>query len=199
MADTLETATFVEFQQSVAMHFQCPVNTACAIWDLRHRQQRGTESASEFLATLRDIIPDCGYDAPSSWKELALALLLGCRSESAQLEMLKVEPELDAYFRILESDEQSQVDMHTFQSGASSASPYPPVSATYNHTRAQSHSQSERGRGRVGTTCGNCGQIGHSSGAASCPARRKKCRYCQRANHWETMCQMKRQSQKTTG
>ncbi len=43
MADTLETATFAEFQQSVAVHFQHPMNTARAIWDLRHRRQGGTE------------------------------------------------------------------------------------------------------------------------------------------------------------
>ncbi len=106
------------------------MNTARAIWDLHHRTQGATESTAEFLAALRDIIPDCGYDAPSLRKELAHSLLLGCRSESAQLEMLKVEPELDAHFQILESDEWSQADVHTFQSGASSASPYPPVSAT---------------------------------------------------------------------
>ncbi len=142
MVDVLETASFVDFQKSVADHFQSPVNTARAIWDLRHRQQGGTESASEFLATLRDIIPDCGYEAPSSLKELALVLLLGCRLETVQLEMLKIEPELDAYFQILESDERSQADVHTFQSGASSASSFPPVSATY----LQSRSQSGRGR-----------------------------------------------------
>ncbi len=56
----------------------------------------------------------------------------------AQLEMLKIEPKLDAYLQILESDERSQADVHTFQSGAPSALSFPPVLAMcINRTRAQ--------------------------------------------------------------
>ncbi len=94
----LQTATFAVIEQSVADHFKRPINTARAIWDLHHRQQGSTESAAEFLAGLREIIPDCGYDAAGLKKELAHVLLLGCRSETAQLEMLKIEPDLDTYF-----------------------------------------------------------------------------------------------------
>ncbi len=53
--------------------------------------------AAEFLATLRDLIPDCGYSAIEAKKELALLLLLESHSETAQLEMQKLEPDLDAY------------------------------------------------------------------------------------------------------
>ncbi len=95
---TLQTATFVGFKQSIADHFKCPINTDCTIWDLHHHRQGATESAAEFLTALCDIIPDCGYNAAGSMKQLAHVLLLGCRSEMAQLEMLKIEPALDTYF-----------------------------------------------------------------------------------------------------
>ncbi len=101
---TLNTATYAEFSKAVMEHFQRLVNTACAIWDLRHRQQGVTETAAKFLATLRDLIPDCGYSTIEAKRELALSLLLGCYSETAQLEMLKLEPDLDTYYHIPESD-----------------------------------------------------------------------------------------------
>ncbi len=136
---TLQTATFTEFEKSIADHFRRPINTARAIWDLHHRTQGSTESAAEFLSGLRDIIPDCGYDAAGSKRELAHALLLGCRSETAQLEMLKLEPDLDVYFRILESDERSKADVHLFQSSAAASSSFTPVGATYNRQRGNSN------------------------------------------------------------
>ncbi len=46
--------------------------------------------------------------------------------------------------------------------------------------------------------CGNCGQAVHLSGSPRCPAKGTKCHFCQRPNHWEVMCQMKRQSQMVT-
>ncbi len=56
----------------------------------------------------------------------------------------------------------------------------------------------ERRRGRMDTPCGNCGQTGHSSGPAKCPAKGTNCHLCQRPNHWKVMCQMKKQSQMVT-
>ncbi len=64
-------------------------------------------------------------------KELALSLLLGCYSEMAELEMLKLEPDLDAYYCILESDECSRANVHIFQNSAISSPSYPSLVATY--------------------------------------------------------------------
>ncbi len=63
---TLETTTFVHFQKAVADHFQCPIDTACAIWDLQHQKQGSTETAAEFLATL-----PLSYNTAGSRKELS--------------------------------------------------------------------------------------------------------------------------------
>ncbi len=59
--------------------------------------------------------------------------------------------------------------------------------------------QSRAGRRGMETPCGNCGQTGHSSGSAKCPAKGTKCQFCQRPNHWEVMCRMKKQSQMVMG
>ncbi len=75
-----------------------------------------------------------------------MSLLLGSRSEMAQLEMLKVEPDLDAYYRVLESDERSKADMHTFQNSATSSPSYPPPAATYRRVDLCTNLQSKGGK-----------------------------------------------------
>ncbi len=86
--------------------------------------------AAGFLAALHDLIPDFGYSATEAKKELALSLLLRCYSEMTQLEMLKLESDLDAYYCILESDGWTKADMHIFQNSATSSSSYPPLAVT---------------------------------------------------------------------
>ncbi len=90
--------------------------------------------AAEFLAALRDLIPNSGYSAVEAKKELALSLLLGCYSETAQLEMLKLKPDLNAYYCILESDEHSEADVNVFQNSTASSSRYSPLGVTYKHS-----------------------------------------------------------------
>ncbi len=162
-------------RKDVREHFQRPVNTAHAIWDLRHCQQGATETAAEFLAALRDLIPDCGYSTVEAKKELTLSVLLGCYSEMAQLEMLKLEPDLDAYYCILESDEQSKADVHIFQNSTTSLPSYPPLVATYRRVDLCTNLQSKGGKSRMDTLCSNCGQIGQASGSPKCPAKGMKC------------------------
>ncbi len=117
----------------------------------------------------------------------------------AQLEMLKLEPDLDMYYCILESDEWSKADVHVFQNSAISSPSYPPLAATYWRSDMCTNLQSTGGKREMDTLCSKCGQTGHSSGSAKCPAKGTRCHFCQKLNHWEVVCQTKKQSQLVTG
>ncbi len=143
---SINMATYAEFSKAVVEHFQRPVNTACAIWDLQHQKQGATETAAEFLAALRDLIPNCGYSTIEAKKELALSLLLRCHSETAQLQMLKLEPDLNMYYHILGLDEWSTADVHIFQNSVTSPS-YLPLAATYRRSDMCTNLQSRGGKG----------------------------------------------------
>ncbi len=60
--------------------------------------------------------------------------------------MLKLEPDLDTYYHILESDERSKADVHIFQNSATSSPSYPPLAATYRRVDSGTSLQSRGGK-----------------------------------------------------
>ncbi len=89
--------------------------------------------------------------------------------------------------------------MHIFQNSMTSSPSYLPLAATYRRVDLCTNLQSKGGKRGMDTLCGNCGQTGHASGSPKCPAKGTRCHFCQKLNHWELVCRMKKQSQLIKG
>ncbi len=86
------------------------MNVAHACFDFHTRKQGPTESAAEYMASLRELAPDCNFPAMYLNCALAKRIVCGCHCMKAHERMHLVDPNLDGYLRILESDEAVQED-----------------------------------------------------------------------------------------
>ncbi len=75
--------TFTAFCNSLEAFFHKPVKPARARLDLHNRWQGAQETAAEFMASLRELLPDCRFDAEHQLEHLATQVLAGCRSDAA--------------------------------------------------------------------------------------------------------------------
>ncbi len=108
------------FRAAVRHHFKWTTNVARACFDFHMRRQGPTESAAKLIASLRELAPDSNFPTDYSNRTLAEQLVCGCHSSKACERMLLIDPDLDAYLRILESDEVVQEDSKIIASGSSS-------------------------------------------------------------------------------
>ncbi len=122
-----EAATkYVLFKKAVLDHFKRPTNVARTCLEFRRRFQGPDELATNFLAALHELAPDCKFPDGMLPRELALQILTGCRSQKAREWMLLRPVALDYYMQILETDEAVKEDAAAF-AAASSQSSYPAV------------------------------------------------------------------------
>ncbi len=101
------TTTYVLFQKAVQDHFRRPTNIARACLEFWRRFQGPNESATDFLAALREMAPDCEFPDGMLARELALP-------QKARERMLLHPVALDDYTQILEMDETVREDSATF-------------------------------------------------------------------------------------
>ncbi|MCP4546672.1 MAG: hypothetical protein GY835_09445, partial [bacterium] len=112
--------SFIAFCNALETFFHKPVKPAWARLELHNRRQGAQESAAEFVASLRELLPDCRFDAEHQLEHLATQVLAGCRSDSARKRMLLEENiDLDRFAEILVSEESVARDMVAFGAQAS--------------------------------------------------------------------------------
>ncbi len=117
---TEAATTYAIFRAAVRRRFKRTTNVARACFDFHTRRQGPTESAAEFIAALRELAPDCSFPADYHNRALVEQLICGCYSSKARERMLLIDPNLDEYLQILESDEVVQEDSQIIASGSSS-------------------------------------------------------------------------------
>ncbi len=106
---TKAATTHAIFQATVCCCFKWTTNVACACFDFHMRQQGPVESVAEFVASLRELAPDCYFPADYNNRALAEQLVCSCYSSKA----------------CEESDEVVQEDLKIIATGSSSTSTGP--------------------------------------------------------------------------
>ncbi len=88
--------------------------------ELHNRRQGAQESAAEFVASLRELLPDCRFDAEHQLEHLAMQVLAGCHSNAARKHrLLEEQIDLEKFVNILVSEESVVSDMAVFGAKAS--------------------------------------------------------------------------------
>ncbi len=75
--------TFDAFADAVEAFFHKPVKPARGHLDLHNHRQGAQEMATEFVASLQELLPDCRFDAEHQLEHLAMQIVAGCRSNAA--------------------------------------------------------------------------------------------------------------------
>ncbi len=122
---TADATMHTIFQAAMRRHFKRTTNVTRACFDFHMWRQSSTESAAEFITPLRELAPNCNLPADYHNRALAEQLICGCYSSKAHERMLLIDPNLDEYLHILESDEVVQEDSQIIASGSSYTSTSP--------------------------------------------------------------------------
>ncbi len=211
--DDTPPPTHTAFQAAVRQRFYRSPSISHACLDFANHRQGTNESAADFLATLRELAPECRFPATYLDRALTQQILVGCKLPKAREWMLvhvpEAEPNLDAFVKILDSDEAVTKDQQVFSSASGSGKPCG-VASVVSHPRGRSKCSgttsfqkgTEKGQGSgqaVKGKCRGCGSGNHRSYDGSCPAKGAECRFCHRLGHYESVCITKQKSQMASG
>ncbi len=191
------TTTHALFQKAVQDHIRRPTNVAHACLEFQRRFQGPNESATDFLAALREMAPDCEFPDGTLARELVLQVLSGCRSQKACERMLLRPVALDDYTQILETDETVREDSAAFAAatGKSASTSSVQLVSSCQHTQKPSGRQVQTPLGGgPNSHCFACGSRSHFAKSDQCPARNARCRFCHKTGHYELVCQTKWQA-----
>ncbi len=132
--DDTPLPTHMAFQAAVRQCFHCSPSILHACLDFANHHQGLNESVTNFLAMLRELVPE--YQFPATYLDCTLAeqILVGCRSRKVREWMLllhapEAEPNLDAFVKIMDPDEAMAKDQQVFSTVSGSSKPYGVVSA----------------------------------------------------------------------
>ncbi len=107
--------TFDTFADAVEAFFHKPMKPARGQLDFHNRHQGVQETATKFVAALRELLPDCRFDAKHQLEHLAMQVLAGCRSDAMRKCMLlEQQIDLDKFVEILVSEESVASDIVAF-------------------------------------------------------------------------------------
>ncbi len=107
--------SFITFCDALESFFHKPVKPAWARLELHNHHQGMQESAAEFFASLRKLLPDCRFHAEHQLEHLAMQVLAGSHSDATRKCMLLEEQiDLDKFINILVSEESVVGDMAVF-------------------------------------------------------------------------------------
>ncbi len=94
---TKDATTHAIFWAAVRRHFKWTTNIARACFDFHTWRQGPMESVAEFVASLRELGPDCNFLADYNNHALAKQLVCSYYSSKAHECMLLIDPDLDEY------------------------------------------------------------------------------------------------------
>ncbi|MCP4540096.1 MAG: hypothetical protein GY832_23405, partial [Chloroflexi bacterium] len=89
-AMTEAATTHDVFRAAIRRRFRCSTNVARACFDFHTCRQGPNENAAEFVASLRELAPDCAFPATYLNHTLAERIVCGCHSTRACERMLLV-------------------------------------------------------------------------------------------------------------
>ncbi|MCP4346888.1 MAG: RNA-directed DNA polymerase, partial [Desulfobacterales bacterium] len=193
--------------------FHSEINSLVALKPFRSRRQLKEESAKDFAAELRILSIDCDFTPSENAtkaqnKEIAQQLVLNCNNESLQqklfAEFKNHQCDLDKVLGIMTAHEESRKNVQSLKSGQSGASmaPFQNCSQQNNQRNFKNMSKSNKNpsdsapAAHPQTYCYGCGKKGHKHGDKQhCKAFGKTCPFCNIKNHFESVCNKKKQGQ----
>ncbi len=190
--------------------FHSEVNSLVALKPFRSRKQLKDESSKDFAAKLRILSIDCDFTPSQNAteaqnKEIAQQLVLNCNSESLQqklfAEFKNHKCDLEKVLAIMKSHEESRKNVQSLKSGSSGTSMGPiqknrqQDNRSFRTTRKPNHAPPGSSASPMQSqTCYGCGKSGHKHGdKMHCKAFGKTCPYCNHKNHFESVCNKKKQ------
>ncbi len=182
-------------------------NHLVALHRFRKRTQLKDESATEYSAELRILSVDCEFgEIKVQNEEIAHQLILNCNSEQLQQKLFAEHKthkcDLDKVLTIMIGFENSRKDVASLKPGFSGSSMGPTQYRQdkphqYKNPRApklnQSSSSNSASAAHGQLPCHGCGNKGHKHGDKNCKALGKKCKWCENLNHFESVCNRKKQ------
>ena len=193
--DSMSNEDYLKAARSV---FHKPVSQVRAHVEFSKRLQGSTEPVSEYLLSLRTLLAECEFPVNSAdptvvsvheLREFLLAVQLarGTYNKDAQQKILQEhDVSLERYIDIAQADETSRQDTSRLNVVDGKVAK---TMKSFDNRKIQRDSKAESTN-----SCKGCGHFGHSHGHKNCPAKGKKCTYCNNFNHFAKCC-LKKQFQ----
>ena len=163
-------------------------------------QQHDGESIKDFIVRLKSTAPDCAFSCPNCHFDLQPVHILdqfirGINNETLQTDILAKAgqlPNLEDAVRHAEAFETAQRDQIQLQSNNEA------IASRVSNYRKQKQQPANKNT----QPCSGCGSLSHgqpgtNNRATTCPAWGKTCNYCNRSNHFSTVCRQRSTSADT--
>ena len=193
--DSISNDMYLKAARSV---FHKNVSQVRAHVEFSKRLQGSTESVAEYVLSLRTLLAECEFPTDAADPTvvpvqalrdflLALQLARGTYNKTAQQKILQESNvDLARYIDIAQADETSRQD--TSRLNATDAK-VAKTTKSFDNRKTHRDSKMESSNG-----CKGCGQSDHTHGHKNCPAKGKRCTFCNYLNHFSKCC-LKKQFQ----
>ena len=209
---------FAAAKRVLTEHFHPKANAQFNRLAFRQAHQQKDESLDQFYARVKQLSEGCEHTDNDA--EIRTQLMCGTNSTSFRKLILKeptlsleqlltkgrAEEKADIQLPIFDkpggSSTQSQTNAlrHSRSSGNNNNGARPKQGNRRNRDRSRGDNRDNRHSQHKSfssdKSCPYCGGQYHSDGLSSCPARGKKCNYCERPNHFESQCRLKKEEKK---
>ena len=167
--------------------------------------QRRGESVGDYIANLREMAAKCGFPAAQLNERVRDQFVAWCACDKIRERLLQ-EPDtrtLDEMMIVAQSMERAMAEAPALMSSSANNSPSSaPVGRIASRRDGRHHQEAlprspPRGSSDASaerTACTNCGSAGHDARSESCPARGRRCNYCQLYGHFRSVCRRRRTS-----
>lgn len=184
--------------KSLNDYFTPQVNVPYERHMFRNMSQNQGETVEQYITRLRDKATTCDFgDANKVNEQIRDQVVEKCYSHKLRLKLLEKGGALTLQntremARAMEESERQATDIESYSRAQAQVNK---VSNFKKKTFVKPKAQPPKPT----VKCFNCAKDGHKSNDPRCPARGKKCRYCQNTGHFECCCQKKSRDNKETG
>ena len=195
---TLADGTFDSLKTALGAHFCVEKSRRMYRFEFGQRQQRVGEPVAHFVSALRDLAKHCAYGQLEDG--LILDQLIRSTSCDPLRERLLLEPDsmtLNDAIMIAKRVEMALAEKTKFARATAAApvTPAPPVQNVAHGLGDDAEDDEESldvqpvdRKVKKSRMCMNCGASEHTTGSQSCPARGKRCKKCDKLNHFARGC-----------
>ena len=192
-----ETIKYDDFKKELKALFESTTNPVRAEFELRERRQEADESVNDYLTALRTLIADCDLnDNQYENRQLAMQLVIGCRSQQTQEKLLREQNiDLNNCFTIMKADETAQQAAAAIRQEHTVATT---ATVTTKHNKQTKKEKTKQTKHKSKPDhCFGCGSATHRYKDATCPALGKTCTACGKLNHFAKHCIISQRRQQT--
>ncbi|XP_071842713.1 uncharacterized protein [Apostichopus japonicus] len=162
-------------------HFEPKTNYRLARYKLQKLRQNHSENVDEFITRCKIQADKCKFDLAESKVRLIEQLILGTPHESVQEKLLSKDEKLtlEEALDIARTYEATKAHMKEFASATTE------LDLTVDSLQKQRTGSNRK--------CNRCGLTYPHKG--KCPAFGTNCNYCEKPNHWQSVCRLKQKNE----